>query len=807
MIGESLWVVVLLLALLLLPMTCAADDSAAQVDFFEQKIRPVLVAQCYRCHGPDKRSSGLRVDSREMLLKGGDHGPAVVPNNLNESLLLRAIKRTDADLSKMPPDKPLDASVIADFETWIREGCHWPDTPATRKAFAAQRHWAYVPIQNVAPETLDNPWSLHPVDRFVESAWRRHRLAPVSQADAKTLIRRLSLDLIGLPPAPDDVARFERNYQGDRTHQDDVFAREIDRLLESPRYGERWGRHWMDVVRYADTAGDNADYPIPEVIQYRDYIIDAFNRDKPFDQFVREQIAGDLMPDPNSLETTTERIKATGFLALSRRYATAPYELWHLTLEDTIDTVGKAFLGLTMKCARCHDHKFDPITTNDYYALYGIFDSTQFPWAGAEEFQSKKLPRMHFAPLLAKDQAVATLESHQSLVKDLEPTRSPNWRSRFHGLPEADQHANQSRDQKHLSGNISIAHRRGYPIDVEAAYAVRDGNPHDVAVQVAGDPGKPGPIVSRGAIAFLSSSPLQIPAESSGRLQLAEWIASPQNPLTARVIVNRLWQHHFGRGIVATSSNFGVSGSLPSHPELLDYLAAQLIKNDWSLKSIHRLILTSRTWRLSSSVDESMSAIDTGNEYLWRQNRRRLDAETIRDAFLAVSGLLDLSRPGPHPFPPIDKWNWTQHKQFQPQYESNHRSVYLMTQRLVRHPFLSLFDGPDTNTTTDVRTSATVPTQALYLLNSPEMATIADSFSSRLFLKSDDDREKIARAFELCLSRSATDDDVKRGIEYLERVKARLTKSIEFVENGRAVGHGRVIAEPCLFRMPFFYVD
>lgn len=789
----------LVVASILLPMTCVADESA-RGEFFEQKIRPVLVTQCYRCHGPDKRSSGLRVDSRPLLLEGGEHGPAIVLNNAAESPLLRAIKGSDANLSKMPPDKSLEASVIADFETWIRDGACWPDTPATRNAFAAQRHWAYVPIQDIAPETIDQPWSLHSVDRFIEAKWRRHRLTPAPQADARTLIRRLSVDLIGLFPTPEDVVQFERDYRSDASTQDVVFARAVDRLLDSPRYGERWGRHWMDVVHYADTAGDNADYPIPEVNHYRDYIIDAFNRDKPFDQFIREQIAGDLIPDPKSVETTAERIKATGFLALSRRYATAPYELWHLTLEDTIDTVGKAFLGLTMKCARCHDHKFDPITTNDYYALYGIFDSTQFPWAGGEEFQSKKTPRMHFVPLVSKDQAAGVLESHQLHAKGL-ADKIADLEKSLPGLPDADQTRSKA-DIEALKRQHMVIHRRGYPIDVEAAYAVRDGNPHDVAVQIAGDPGKPGDVVPRGAIAFLSSVPLSIPAESSGRRELADWIASPDNPLTARVIVNRLWQHHFGRGIVATPSNFGVSGSLPSHPELLDYLASQLIKSGWSLKAIHRLILTSRTWRLSSAVDETMSAIDTGNESLWRQNRRRLDAETIRDAALDVSGRLELERPGPHPFPSIDQWNWTQHYQFQPRYDSNHRSVYLMTQRLVRHPFLSLFDGPDTNVTTDVRTSSTVPTQALYLLNSPEMAGLADAFSARLSQKNDDDRERIASAFELCFSRRATDDDVKRGIEYLDRVQARLTTT----PDSRRLAW-QSYCRTLLVSNAFFYVD
>lgn len=764
------WRVIILL--MAVPAVSLADDQSRD-EHFEQKIRPVLVAECCRCHGADKKSSGLRVDSRAALLTGGESGPAVVPDKPDDSLLLRAMKGTDPDLKRMPPDKPLAGSVIADFEAWIRDGARWPDTPATRNLFAARRHWAFTSIQNTIPPELDDPWSKHPVDRFIVAAWQKRGLSPVADADARALIRRLSFDLIGLPPTPDEVARFERDYVGDQ--KEEVFSREIDRLLDSPHYGERWGRHWMDVVRYADTAGDNADYPIPEAIQYRDYIIDSFNRDKPFDQFIREQIAGDLMPDHESAETTAERVQATGFLALSRRYATAPYELWHLTIEDTIDTVGKAFLGLTMKCARCHDHKFDPVTTNDYYALYGIFDSTQFPWAGAEEFQSKNTPRLNFVPLQPPDQARAILNNHQAALKELEGKIADLEKS-LATMPEAEQ-ARAKKEIESLRQQHRIAFRRGYPLDVQAAYAVMDGKPHDVAVQIAGDPGKPGPIVPRGAIAFLAPNPLEIPADASGRLQLARWVTQSDNPLTARVIVNRIWQHHFGRGIVATSSNFGTSGAMPTHSELLDYLAKRFIENGWSMKSMHRLILTSRTWGLSSEVSEQMAAKDTGNEFLWRQNRRRLDAEEIRDAYLAVGKRLNLQRPGPHPFPTIDRWNWTQHSQFKESYESPHRSVYLMTQRLQRHPFLALFDGPDTNTTTDVRTSATVPTQSLYLLNSPEMALMARSFADRLLTEQSDDGDRIALAYELCYSRRATGDDIQRGQSYLTSIKSRLQGS------------------------------
>ncbi|TMQ32312.1 MAG: DUF1549 domain-containing protein [Planctomycetota bacterium] len=311
----------------------------------------------------------------------------------------------------MPPDRQLSATVIADFVAWIRQGAPWPEAA---KKLQASAHWAFEPVKAVEPPADPSGWAEQPIDRFIAAGLRGHGLAPVAAAERRTLLRRVYFDLVGLPPTPAELNAFLAD------HSSDALAKIVDRLLASPLYGERWGRHWMDVVRYADTAGDNADYPIPEVRLYRDYIIDAFNRDKPFDQFVQEQVAGDILARQGPRDTYAERVIATGFLALSRRYATAPYELWHLTLEDTIDTTGRAFLGLSLRCARCHDHKFDPVTRKDYYALYGIFASTEFPWAGAEEFASMKKPREHFVPLVAPEQAASQITAYQAKIKQLD---------------------------------------------------------------------------------------------------------------------------------------------------------------------------------------------------------------------------------------------------------------------------------------------------------------------------------------------------------------------------------------------------
>ena len=371
---------------------------------------------CFPCHGGKKVSGGLKVGSRAALLKGGDSGPAVVPFDFQSSLLGRAISHADESL-KMPPSKKLAEPQRKAIATWIEQGAPWPEeSPEVVSSVRepSRDHWAWQPVVAREPPADSSGWSAHPVDRFIAARQRASGVRPVAPAAKRTLLRRVTFDLIGLPPTPAETASFLAD------SSPGSFARVIDRLLASPHYGERWGRHWMDVVRYADTAGDNADYPVPEAARYRDYIIAAFNTDKPFNQFIREQLAGDLLARQEPPEPDAQAIVATGFLALSRRYGTAPFELWHLTLEDTIETTGRAFLGLTLRCARCHDHKFDPVTQRDYYSLYGIFASTRFPYAGSEELFTKQFPRMNFVPLAAADRKNATQQGHSRRLKALE---------------------------------------------------------------------------------------------------------------------------------------------------------------------------------------------------------------------------------------------------------------------------------------------------------------------------------------------------------------------------------------------------
>ena len=598
----------------------------------------------------------------------------------------------------MPPKRHLPAEVAAAFCAVGRTGGRVAGTKnageAAEQGRRAPRHWAFQPIKPIQPPPEIRPASL--AGRSIGSSQPNGAppgCDPVRPADRRTLIRRVTFDLIGLPPTPEEVADFEHDASPA------AFARVVDRLLASPHYGERWGRHWMDVVRYADTAGDNADYPIPEAARYRDYIIDSFNRDKPFDQFVREQLAGDILARRGETNSYAESVVATGFLALSRRYATAPFELWHLTLEDTIETTGRAFLGLTLRCARCHDHKFDPVSQRDYYALYGIFASTTFPYAGSEELHSKAFPRLNFVPLVEPGARRAQAEGlsnerQKSSTETIKSLESEERRlDRVRRLSRAADGAD--------SSQAAVASARSR----RAATPSPRGSRSTRRCSGGAIPPVRATVVPRGvprfAIPGRRASQPAVSAQGSGRLELARWLTQPDNPLTPRVMVNRIWQHHFGRGIVATPSNFGLRGDPPTHPELLDWLAARFVAAGWSIKTIHREILLSQTYQLSSDLDPHDAALDPDDRWLWRFPRQRLDAESIRDAMLAVAGNLDENRPGLHPFPPIETWHWTQHDAFKAVYPSNHAAVYLMTQRLVKHPYLAIFDGPDTNVSTE----------------------------------------------------------------------------------------------------------
>ncbi|MDX1925144.1 MAG: DUF1549 domain-containing protein, partial [Pirellulaceae bacterium] len=691
--------------------------SEEDLAFFEKRIRPLLVDKCYECHSAESKEvqGELLVDSRATLRRGGTKGAGVVPGDLDHSLIIEAVRYKD-DTLQMPPDEKLSDSEIADLEHWVKIGAPDPRSTATKHrgkqidVAAARQFWSLKPIETPkVPDVKLSDWPRSDIDHFVLAKMEERGLKPTADADKHALIRRATYDLIGIPPTIVEV----ENYVADQSPE--AFSKVVDRLLDSPRYGERWGRHWLDVVRYADTAGDNSDFPIPQIHRYRDWVIDAFNRDLPYDEFVRDQLAGDLRGGKTE-QQRIERLIATGYLANSRRFGSRVEDYpQHLTIEDTLDNLGRTFLGLTISCARCHDHKFDPITNRDYYALYGIFHSTRYPWPGIELDQKQR----DFVPLVPANQLPELQKAIEARAQ--EQTRlDAEVKQLKDALAKSNEDEKQNAEQKLKLAERRAKEFREQPRLCETAYAVSDATRcEDVAVQLKGNPALPGDVVPRRFLSVLGGQELAPEIDASGREQLAEWILANDNPLTARVIVNRLWQHHFGRGIVPTPNDFGKQGKPPTHPELLDHLANQLRSNAWSLKSLHRQIMITRTYQQSSMRDSKAIAEDPSNDWLAGYPRRRLDAEAIRDTLLELGGNLDLSPAGPHPFPPEHSWKFTQHNPFKAIYETNRRSVFLMTQRIQRHPYLAIFDGADPSTSTGSRMSTTTPLQALYLLNDP----------------------------------------------------------------------------------------
>jgi len=1214
----------------------AASVATADDALFEASIRPVLVDTCFRCHGGERVSGGLRVDSREALVAGGDSGPAIVAGDPANSLLFRAISR-HGDVSAMPPeaDKALLPEQVAAFDRWIAAGALWPEVTA---AFEVEGHWAFKAVADPAPPpVVDEAWCRTTVDCFIRARQEEAGVAPLPRADRRTLIRRATFDLTGLPPTAAEIEAFLAD------SAPDAFEKVVERLLASEAYGERWARHWLDVVRYADTAGETADYPVPVAWRYRNYCVDAFNRDLPYDEFLREQIAGDILAAKGPAEAYADRVAATGFLAISRRFGFDSEKYHHLTIQDTIDTVGQSIMALSLGCARCHDHKFDPVSARDYYALYGIFESSRYPFPGSEQKQRVR----SLAPLeppgpdarrfrdyearvaslagelaaLERPVPAATLRSVTDLDGDFElqaPAGGgsygvlvPPWRyegpinvtaaaqspfkniysggrcgvsiaagagpyrctQAVHGMPREaapvflnldlrlhapapaatgrhritltasgaaaielvvsaeslalvaagaahdlgpmpaaewinlqlaiDSAAHEVSGRLGSPGNVrefgpfSLAAEAGGPIDgvefaalvepttayaaapldcdnlaiqstpippvslerpaaiagpdakalrarlrelsgydgdlemqsagaapaapwnpgpasvvrldakaqspftnlyapgrlgltlpsraeydgfglslpplspdsqgrlhvsfdirpgkragdgagtwrysighgpgpspaiemffddaafftrdgqttspvatlladrwhqvqlvldlakrtytglllsegtstpfsgplaaswdgiidytfidsyghvgglrpaldidnfsvsptphrpldlpaevpaaaagrveeiaslkstlatlearadalaaelrlllaegpVPMAYAMAEGTPADARIQRRGEPDEPGEEVPRGFVAVLGDAALPATTTGSGRLELAEWLTRPSHPLTARVMVNRIWQHHFGRGLVATPNDFGVRGRPPTHPELLDRLATDFVRGGWSIKAIHHQILSSAVWQQETARADAAAATADGRILHVGFERRRLSAEEIRDAILAVSGRLDRSRGEGHPFPPSYEWGYSQHGPFGAVYDHDRRSLYLMTGRLKRHPFLALFDGADPNASTADRLGTTVPTQALFFLNDPLVHGAAEAWAGRLEGESPDRRHRIEAATLAAVGRVADSADVAAAEQFLTTYAAALREGASDVTEAAA---------------------
>jgi hypothetical protein len=745
------------LVLLLSAAAAPAPPSLDDVAFFERDVRPVLVQRCYRCHSraAEKVKGGLLLDSRAGVAAGGSSGAAVVvPGDPERSALVKAVRYRDADL-EMPPDEKLPAAEIATLEAWVRRGAPDPRDDDGRPATTARALWSLGPLRATTA-----PITSAAIDAELRAKLEELRLVPTARADRRTLIRRATFDLTGLPPTPEEV----RAFVADRAPG--AFARLVDRLLASPRYGERWGRHWLDLVRYADTAGCSSDFPVPQAARYRDWVIAAFDRDEPYDRFLREQLAGDLLPARDD-EQRYQQIVATGYLALARRFGIKQEEAWHLTIEDTIENLGRTMLGLGLGCARCHDHKFDPVSQEDYYALYGIFASTRYPFTGSErtKFQKDFVP---LAPMAEVERVVRPFEAQLTRL-DVQIDRMDDIVSAAGAGPEVKPVADKLEQLKRERARLVFGSRP----KVTMAYAVAEGTPSEAHVQLKGDPTKPGREVPRRFLSALGGEPLSPDAaRGSGRLELGRWITGAGAPLVARVMVNRIWQHHFGRGLVATPNDFGARGQPPTHPQLLDRLAAAFIASGWSVKAMHRVIMSTEAYQRARGGRPENEAVDPANALLWRWSRRRLEAEAVRDAMLAASGELELG-PGPAPaFPPERSWNFSQAQPYTASYDDlgdRRRAVYLVSQRLRKRPFMELFQGADPNLTTPARLEATTPLQALFLMNSPFVHERARALADRVLRERRTDRDRIERAYELVLGRAPSPEETRETLAFLGR--------------------------------------
>lgn len=878
--------------------------SAADEAFFESKIRPVLVEHCYECHATGAEvQGGLLVDSRTALRAGGDSGPAIVPHDPEASLLIAALRYSEFE---MPPRGPLPEAVIADFEHWIESGAPDPrdeDTVAVSAegdANAVREHWAFKPLpETPMPPSVHSDWAYGAIDQFIYQRLDESGSLPAADADPRTLLRRLYFDLTGLPPTRDRLQAFLRD------PSPEAFANEVERLLESPRFGERWAQHWLDLARYSESTGGGRSALYGSAWRYRDYVIDAFNNDVPYDQFIVQQIAGDLLPYETATEGT-ENLVATAFLMLGpHNYENQDKAQLRMdVVDEQVDVLGRVFLGMTVGCARCHDHKFDPIPTKDYYALAGIFRSTEMLVDGNVSSWTQRdvpVPPSELQALNAHRAAVADLqqqltdrraelqEAQQRLpsqtIDDDQAELTGSWtnsssvkgfvgkgyihttdadafaRYRFsvpqpgryeirlsytqgenrssaarvilqHADEESTHSINQRQQapidgrwisigQRHLEGATTVeihgpgsgghviadavqlvwlgpnaeaaegdgaelaeVHARirrlnesieamqaeleqleqSAPPPPERVMAVKEAkDAGDCHLCIRGNVHNLGPTVPRGVLSAVSDDPqLQIAAGESGRLELAQWIASSENPLTARVMVNRVWHHLLGTGIVRTVDNFGTRGEQPSHPELLDYLAVRFVQQGWSIKSVIRDIVHSRTYQLSSRRQSSAASSDPENRLFSRQNRRRRDAEALRDAILSLSGRLDFTAGGNTVRPGTQsEYGYT--------FDSHRRGVYLPVFRNRLPDMFAVFDFADPNISVGQRNVSTLSTQALYLMNSPLMMQHAEAAAERLLADpAKSPQQRIDHLYEEAFGRLPTAEERRIAGEFID---------------------------------------
>ena len=783
--------VVLLAAAAVITVPVRAQDKAG-VAFFEKNIRPVLVKEFYSCHSANSKElkGGLLLDTREGIRRGGDSGRVVVPNSVEDSVILEALRHEGLE---MPPGNRLSERTIADFERWIRMGAPDPrdgkSAPIRRTIDfgKAREFWAFRPVTGPAVPADRSGWARTPIDHFIAARLAAGEIQAVVDASPEVLVRRLYFDLIGLPPTPTQISRFRTAAARNR---ESAVAELAETLLSSSHFGERWGRHWLDVVRYGESTGMERNATYPFAWRYRDYVISAFNADKPFDEFIREQIAGDLLKSDSPAQKF-ERLVATGMLAMGPKSLndTNQEKFAMDVVDEQIDVSTRAFLGLTASCARCHDHKFDPIPQKEYYGLAGIFRSTDtlFGTGGTGNRNQARLAAWSdgrvstVAPKGNRNQqsrkqiqkrlrsAEAKLSRYEAQVK-----KNPKLANRLKKQLEATR--KQIAGFKRQLSNLEQPADGGAPAELVMA-VLNSGNPADTALRIRGEPDERGDVIPRGFLTIGSTGHVpEIETDGSGRLALAEWMTQKDNPLVTRVAVNRVWQHLFGRGIVRTVDNFGANGDRPTHPELLDWLASDFAASGWSIKQTIRKIVTSRVYSLSGQDSQDALLADPDNLLLWRANHRRLEVEAIRDAVLLVSGQLDLEPQTASIVQAVG--DGIVGRNLQPDRflsNSRKRSVYLPIVRGNLPEMLKLFDFPEPSIISGSRDVTTVATQALFMLNSDFMIEQAGALADRVLGETDLDRtSRVQLAYRLTRGRLPSEDETRTALAFVEQTQASL---------------------------------
>ena len=792
----------------------AADPPAEpkftpeQVAFYEKDVLPVLKEHCLKCHGAEEKiKGGLNLTSRKAIIDGGDTGPAFDPKDPGQSLLLTAVHYKD-DAYKMPPKGKLPEKELAVLTKWVSDGLPFAPGKATADVAKhppkggvvteeAKRYWAYQPVRRHAVPALTTHHSplTNPIDTFILARLEAKGLEPVGPADKVTLVRRAYYDLCGLPPTPEQVDAFVKDTSPN------AWAKLIDALLASPHYGEKWGRHWLDVVRYAETNGYERDGPKPNAWKYRDYVIKALNADKPYDRFVKEQLAGDEQP-----EWSAESVVATGFYRLGTwdDEPADPQQALYDGYDDLVTVAGQALLGMTLNCARCHDHKVDPIPQTDYYRMLAFFRDIR-PFSDTRGTMSST-NSTDITPPEKRKLYEAELKDRQGKIAELKKKTTAVEDAAIQQMPAEDQRASEGADRprvvakvpqflegkeradyRALQKEIAALEKKPMPFQ-EFALSVNncEVRPPAVNLLVRGSPHAKGKEVTPGFPAVLGVPDPAIPAPDKGaktsgrRTFLANWVASKDNPLTARVFVNRVWQHHFGRGLVPTANDFGKLGEPPTHPELLDWLAAEFVDGGWTLKRLHKLIMTSAVYRRSSTADAANLRSDPANALLWRFNMRRLNAEEVRDSILVVSGSLNPAVGGPSVYPEIPKEVLAGQSQpgsgwpTSPPEVGNRRSVYVHVKRSLQVPILATHDQADTDSSCPVRYTTTVPTQALGLLNGAFSTAQAEAFARRLAKECPDAlAAQVTRAIRLTAGRVPAADEVAKDVAFVTELKAK----------------------------------